>query len=161
MAELRFIENFPIEGVRFIDISPVLADKDEFQDIINIMCEKIPKDVDYIISPESRGYLFGTAIANKLKKGFVPIRKPGKLPEDLVICVEYEKEYGKDMLCLPKSERYKNRKFYFIDDILATGGTINASKELIKKAQGILVGQGVYINLKNLNKESINSVLEI
>ena len=96
MAELRFIEDFPVKGVRFIDISPKLADKNDFAKIIEEMCMVVPKNTDYVIAPESRGYIFGTAVANKLNIGFVPIRKPGKLPEDLVLTVDYYKEYGKD-----------------------------------------------------------------
>ena len=147
MAELRFIEDFPVKGVKFIDISPKLADQNDFSNIINEMCSKVPANADYIIAPESRGYIFGTAVANKLKIGFVPIRKPGKLPDDLVLSVDYYKEYGKDSLCLPKNSNYENKNFYFIDDVLATGGTLEASKKLIEKCGGNFVGSGVYINI--------------
>ncbi len=78
MAELRFINDFPVKGVRFIDISPKLADQKDFSNIINEMAAKVPANTDYIIAPESRGYIFGTAVANKLNVGFVPIRKPRK-----------------------------------------------------------------------------------
>lgn len=158
MAELRFIEDFPVKGVKFIDISPKLADQNDFSNIISDMCSKVPANADYIIAPESRGYIFGTAVANKLKIGFVPIRKPGKLPDDLVLSVDYYKEYGKDSLCLPKNSNYENKNFYFIDDVLATGGTLEASKELIKKCGGNFVGAGVYINIEALNNTDINYV---
>lgn len=161
MAELRYIEDFPVKGVKFIDISPKLADKEDFSKIIKEMSSKVPKDTDYIIAPESRGYIFGTAVADKLNIGFVPIRKPGKLPEELVISVEYCKEYGKDMLCLPKNDNYSNKKFYFIDDVLATGGTLEASKKLIEKCGGKHVGSGVYINIKELNCLDIDCVEEL
>ncbi len=158
MAELRFIQDFPAKGVKFIDISPKLTDKDDFKAIIDEMISKVPEGTDYIIAPESRGYIFGTAMAIALGLGFVPIRKPGKLPDDLVLSVEYEKEYGKDTLCLPKNENYAGKNFYFVDDVLATGGTLNAAKELIKKANGKFVGAGVYINIKALNNLDVNSV---
>lgn len=158
MAELRFIQDFPAKGVRFIDISPKLTDKDDFKAIIDEMTSKVPASVDYIIAPESRGYIFGTAMAVALGLGFVPIRKPGKLPDDLVLTVEYEKEYGKDKLCLPKNENYEGKNFYFVDDVLATGGTLNAAKKLVKKAGGNFVGAGVYINIKALNNLKINTV---
>jgi adenine phosphoribosyltransferase len=158
MAELRFIEDFPVKGVRFIDISPKLADKNDFAKIIEEMCMVVPKNTDYVIAPESRGYIFGTAVANKLNIGFVPIRKPGKLPEDLVLTVDYYKEYGKDSLCLPTNENYKGKNFYFIDDVLATGGTLEASKKLIEKCGGNFVGAGVYINIKALNNLDVNHV---
>ena len=137
MAELRFIEDFPVKGVRFIDISPKLADKNDFAKIIEEMC---------------------MVVANKLNIGFVPIRKPGKLPEDLVLTVDYYKEYGKDSLCLPTNENYKGKNFYFIDDVLATGGTLEASKKLIEKCGGNFVGAGVYINIKALNNLDVNHV---
>lgn len=158
MAELRFIEDFPVKGVRFIDISPKLADQKDFSNIINEMSSKVPANTDYIIAPESRGYIFGTAVANKLNIGFVPIRKPGKLPDDLVLSVDYYKEYGKDSLCLPKNSNYTGKNFYFIDDVLATGGTLEASKELINKCGGNFVGAGVYINIKALNNTNTNYV---
>lgn len=158
MAELRFIQDFPAKGVKFIDISPKLTDKNDFKAIIDEMTSKVPEGTDYIIAPESRGYIFGTAMAINLGLGFVPIRKPGKLPDDLVLSVEYEKEYGKDTLCLPKNENYAGKNFYFVDDVLATGGTLNAAKELIKKANGNFVGAGVYINIKALNNLDVNSV---
>ncbi len=158
MADLRFIQDFPAKGVKFIDISPKLTDRNDFKAIISAMTSKVPKNVDYIIAPESRGYIFGTAIAINLGLGFVPIRKPGKLPDDLVLTVEYEKEYGKDMLCLPKNGNYKDKNFYFVDDVLATGGTLNAAKQLVEKAGGSLVGAGVYINIQGLNNMNINTV---
>ena len=76
MAELRYIQDFPAKGVKFIDISPKLADANDFNNIVNSMCKSIPNNVDYIVAPESRGYIFGTAVANRLGKGFVPVRKP-------------------------------------------------------------------------------------
>ena len=158
MAELRFIQDFPAKGVKFIDISPKLTDKEDFKAIIDKMTSKVPAGTDYIIAPESRGYIFGTAMAINLGLGFVPIRKPGKLPDDLVYTAEYEKEYGKDMLCLPKNENYEGKNFYFVDDVLATGGTLEAAKKLIKEAKGNFVGAGVYINIKALNKLDVNSV---
>lgn len=158
MAELRFIQDFPAKGVKFIDISPKLTDKNDFEAIINEMTSKVPKGTDYIIAPESRGYIFGTAMAINLGLGFVPIRKPGKLPDDLVLSVEYEKEYGKDTLCLPKNDNYEGKNFYFVDDVLATGGTLEAAKQLIEKAHGNFIGAGVYINIKALNNLDVNAV---
>lgn len=161
MADLRFIQDFPVKGVKFIDISPKLTDKNDFKNIISAMTSKVPENADYIIAPESRGYIFGTAMAVDLGLGFVPIRKPDKLPKDLVLTVEYQKEYGTDMLCLPKNENYVGKNFYFVDDVLATGGTLNAAKELISKAGGNFVGAGVYINIKDLNNVTVNSVEDL
>jgi adenine phosphoribosyltransferase len=79
MAELRYIYDFPAKGVKFIDISPKLADTKDFNEIIDTMTKPIPSNVDYIMAPESRGYIFGSAIAAKLGKGFVPVRKPRQI----------------------------------------------------------------------------------
>lgn len=158
MSELRTIENFPKEGVTFIDISPKLADKDNFGEIIDKMCSFIPENTDYIIGPESRGYIFAAPVAIKLKKGFIPVRKKGKLPEDLVYSASYEKEYGLDTICLPKNENYKGKNFYIIDDVLATGGTLKACKDLIKQCGGNFVGAGFYINLVSLNNEKVDYI---
>lgn len=160
MAELRIIENFPKEGVTFVDISPKLADKDDFSEIIDKMCSFIPEDTDYIIGPESRGYIFAAPVAIELGKGFVPIRKKGKLPEELVYSASYEKEYGLDTICLPKNENYQGKNFYIIDDVLATGGTFQACKDLIKQAGGNYVGAGFYINIKALNNEDVDYIEE-
>ena len=155
MAELRYIPNFPKQEITFIDITPKLADGKDLEEIVNKMCKKVPKNVDYIIAPEARGYIFGVPIATKLGVGFIPVRKSGKLPDDLVYMAEYEKEYGKDILCLPKNEGYEGKNFYVVDDILATGGTLKACKELIRKCGGNYVGAGMYIKIKGLSKESV------
>ena len=91
MAELRTIENFPKEGVTFVDISPKLADKDDYKAIIDKMCTFIPEGTDYVVGPESRGYIFAAPVAIKKGIGFIPVRKKGKLPDDLVYSAEYEK----------------------------------------------------------------------
>lgn len=161
MAELRFIKDFPKQGVNFIDISPKLADKNDFQEIINKMAEKVPKNTDYIIGPESRGYIFACPIAMKLNIGFIPTRKKGKLPNDLVYEEEYEKEYGIDTLCIPKNDNYKGKNFYIVDDVLATGGTLDACIKLIEKIGGNYVGAGFYINITGLNNKDVDSVENI
>lgn len=161
MAELRFIKDFPKQGVNFIDISPKLADKNDFQEIINKMAEKVPKNTDYIIGPESRGYIFACPIAMKLNIGFIPTRKKGKLPDDLVYEEEYEKEYGIDTLCIPKNDNYKGKNFYIVDDVLATGGTLDACIKLIEKIGGNYVGAGFYINITSLNNKTVDSIENI
>ena len=152
---LRTEKDYPIKGIEFIDITPLILQKDSLKEIIEKFVEELKdKNIDYIVAPEARGFLFGTAIANKLNIGCIPVRKKGKLPPTTVQKqFEYEKEYGKDILELPKlvNEEYKNKKFYIIDDIYATGNTINSIKEAIESLSGIVVGEGVVMNIVELN----------
>lgn len=152
---IRTEKNFPIKGIEFIDITPLILQKETLQEITEKFVEHLKgKRVDYIIAPEARGFLFGTAVANELNVGCIPVRKKGKLPPSTVeIQIEYEKEYGKDILELPKlvNKDYKNKKFYIIDDIYATGNTMKAIQEGIEKLGGEVVGLGVVINIVELN----------
>ena len=158
--------NFPIEGIEFIDINPMLIDKDVDNEVIEKLIQEVQdKNVDYIISPEARGFLFGCPVASKLNIGFIPVRKKGKMPPTTVEkAFEYEKEYGKDILELPKlinSESYKGKNFYIIDDIYATGNTARAIKEAVKELGGRILGTGVVINIKELNNDDIFSLIDI
>lgn len=108
--------NFPIEGIEFIDINPILIDEKVYNEVIEEFIKEIQdKNIDYIISPEARGFLFGCPVASKLNIGFIPVRKKGKMPPTTVEnSFEYEKEYGKDILELPKllnNESYKDKNF--------------------------------------------------
>lgn len=161
MAELRYIPNFPKEGITFIDITPKLYDNTDFNEIVDKMCKKVPENIDFIIAPEARGYLFGAPMALKLGVGFIPIRKRGKLPDELVYMAEYEKEYGPDVLCLPKNDGYKGKNFYVVDDLFATGGTLNACKDLIKQCDGNYIGAGMYVKIKGLSNEPVDYILEV
>ncbi len=163
---IRTEKNFPKEGIEFIDIMPLIIQKETFKEIIEKFVEEIKnKEVDYIVGPEARGLIIGAAVANELNIGFIPVRKAGKLPPSTVeVKFEYEKEYGKDMLELPKlvNEGYKGKKFYIVDDIYATGNTIKAIKQAIEQAGGIIKGEGVIMNIKELNNDShIYSLLDI
>lgn len=158
--------NFPIEGIEFIDINPILIDKEIYEEVTNKFIEEIQnKDIDYIISPEARGFLFGCPVANKLNLGFIPVRKKGKMPPTTVEkSFEYEKEYGKDILELPKlidNESYKDKNFYIIDDIYATGNTARAIKQTLESLGGNILGTGVVINIKELNNDDIFSLIDI
>lgn len=163
---IRTEKDFPIKGIEFIDINPLLIDKEIYNEIIEKFCEEIrDKNIDYIISPEARGFLFGCAVANKLNIGFIPVRKKGKMPPTTVeISFEYEKEYGKDILELPKlvnNEKYENKNFYIIDDIYATGNTARAIKEAVEKLGGNILGTSVVINIRELNNDAIVSWIDI
>lgn len=158
--------DFPIEGIEFIDINPILIDKDVYNEVIEKFIEEIKdKNIDYIISPESRGFLFGCPVASKLNIGFIPVRKKEKMPPTTVeASFEYEKEYGKDILELPKlinNESYKDKNFYIIDDIYATGNTARAIKEAVQKLDGNVLGTAVVINIKELNNDTVFSLIDI
>ena len=163
---LRTEKDYPIKGIEFIDITPLILEKEAFKEIITKFVEEITKfNVDYIVGPEARGFLFGSAIANNLNLGFIPVRKKGKLPPTTIEKVfEYEKEYGKDTLALPKlvNEKYEGKKFYIIDDIYATGNTMKAIQKAIEDLGGEVVGKGVIMNIVELNKDKdIYSLIDI
>ena len=162
---LRTEKDFPIKGIEFIDINPLLIQKEVFNEIISKFVEEISnKQIDYIVAPEARGFLFGSAVADKMKIGFIPVRKKGKMPPTTVeISFEYEKEYGKDVLELPKliNKKYTGNNFYIIDDIYATGNTAMAIKETIEKLGGQVKGIGVVLNIAELNNDSIFSLIDV
>ena len=157
--------DFPIEGIEFIDITPLIIQKDTLKEIIEAFVTEIKdKNVDYIVAPEARGFLFGSAIANELNIGCIPVRKKGKLPPSTVEEVfSYVKEYGKDEMELPKlvNESYIDKKFYIVDDIYATGNTMNAIADAIKKLGGTVIGKGVVMNIIALNNDEIFSILDV
>lgn len=152
---IRTEKNYPMEGIEFIDITPLILQKETLREITEMFVKHLKeKAIDYIVAPEARGFLFGTAVANELNVGCIPVRKKGKLPPTTVeMQFEYEKEYGKDILELPQlvNQGYENKKFYIIDDIYATGNTMKAIKESIEKLGGEVVGQGVVMNIVELN----------
>ncbi len=163
---IRTQKNYPIEGIEFIDITPLIMQKETLNEIIEKLTKEVKnKEINYIVAPEARGFLFGTAVANQLKIGCLPVRKKGKLPPTTVACTfNYEKEYGKDQLELPKlvNEVYENKNFYIIDDIYATGNTITAIESAIKKLGGNVVGKGVVMNIVALNQDKdVFSLLDV
>ena len=162
---IRTEKDFPIKGIEFIDINPLIIQKDTFQEITELFVKEIKdKNIDYIVAPEARGFLFGTAIAQKLNIGFIPVRKKSKMPPTTVEKqFDYEKEYGKDTMELPKlvNDEYRNKKFYIIDDIYATGNTAQAMKKAIEELGGAVLGIGVVINIKELNNDEVFSLIDI
>ena len=162
---LRTEKDFPIEGIEFIDINPLIIQKDVFNEIVIKFAEEISnKDIDFIVGPEARGFLFGSAVANKLQIGFIPVRKKGKMPPTTVeSSFEYEKEYGKDVLELPKlvNEDYKNKNLYIIDDIYATGNTARSIKDAIENLGGNVKGIGVILNIVELNCDTVFSLIDV
>lgn len=155
---IRTQKNYPIPGVEFIDITPLVLQKELLNEIIEKLVVKLKEmNLDYIVSPEARGFLFGVPVAEKLKIGCIPVRKKGKLPPVAVETeFQYEKEYGKDTLELPKlinDEKYEGKRFFILDDIYATGNTISSISDEIKKLGGNVVGEGVIMKILGLSKE--------
>lgn len=132
---IRAIEDYPKEGVIFRDITTLLKDKDAFKKAVDDMAEKIDSDVDKIIGIEARGFIFGAALAYKLNKGFIPVRKPGKLPWDK-ISESYDLEYGEDSIEIHKDAIEPGEKVVIVDDLLATGGTSRACLKLVRSLKG-------------------------
>ena len=163
---IRTEKDYPIKGVEFIDIMPLIIQKETLKEIIDLFEKEIKgKKVDYIIAPEARGFLLGSAVADRLNIGCVPVRKQGKLPPSTVEAkIEYEKEYGKDIVELPKLVRtkYKDNNFYIIDDIYATGNTMEKIKETIEELGGKISGEGVILNIVELNNnKELYSLIDI
>lgn len=153
---IRAIEDYPKKGVIFRDITTLLKDKDAFNKAVDEMAEKIDKDVDKIIGIEARGFIFGAALAYKLEKGFVPVRKPGKLPWDKV-SESYELEYGEDSIEIHKDAIEAGEKIVIVDDLLATGGTSKACINLVEKLKGEVSSAIFLVELEDLKGREILS----
>ncbi|MCX7710442.1 MAG: adenine phosphoribosyltransferase [Clostridia bacterium] len=151
-AKLRHVMDFPKEGIDFIDITTVLQDAEALKTTLEQMKEKISAmgDFDLVVGPESRGFIFGTPLAYMLGKGFIPIRKKGKLPYK-TISVEYQLEYGTDVLQMHEDAVKPGQKVVIIDDLLATGGTTESNIKLIEQLGGEVVGIVYFIELSFLN----------
>jgi len=145
------VPNFPKEGIQFKDITPLMADGKAF----GVACDELKKfakdlGAEVIAGPESRGFIFGCPVSKDLGIGFVPIRKPNKLPRETV-SESYDLEYGSNTLCMHKDAIKPGQKVVIIDDLLATGGTMQAAIKLIEKLGGEVVGLGFLIELEELN----------
>lgn len=144
------IKDFPKEGILFRDMTPLLQDKDALKyalDELSNFAKSVGADV--IAGPEARGFIFGTPVAYGLNIGFVPVRKPGKLPRK-TIEYNYELEYGTNTLCMHEDAIKPGQKVVIIDDLLATGGTVEAAIKLIEKLGGQVVGCAFLIELDEL-----------
>lgn len=144
------VPDYPEKGVVFRDISPLMADGEAYkyatQQIVNYAKDK---NVEMIVGPEARGFIVGCPVAYELGIGFAPARKKGKLPRE-VIEVNYGLEYGEDTLQLHKDAIQPGQRVLVVDDLLATGGTLAATIELIEELGGIVVGTAFIIELKDL-----------
>lgn len=154
-SKIRVVENFPKEGISFKDVTTLLIDGEGYHEAIS-KCIELLKDVDYdlVVGPEARGFLVGAPLAVLSKKGFIPIRKPGKLPFE-TIRHEYALEYGTDVLEIHKDAIKPGMKVVVVDDLLATGGTAKAVCELIEKLGGEVSGLAFLMELDFLNGRKV------
>lgn len=148
--KIRIIDGFPKEGISFKDISTLLSDGEAFKQSIDMMVEHLKdKNVDLIVGPEARGFIFGVPVAYAMGIGFVPVRKPGKLPYE-TISAHYDLEYGTDELQIHIDAIKPGQRVAIVDDLLATGGTIGAVAKLVEMAGGEVVSMDFAIELTDL-----------
>ncbi len=138
-ALIRDVPDFPKPGIIFKDITPMLQDGPAFRSVIEHLAERVASEIKYIAGPEARGFLFGPSLAHAIGAGFIPIRKPGKLPYD-ISSVTYQLEYGEDTIAMYKDAVGPGDRVLLVDDVLATGGTMAACAQLIEEAGGIVLG---------------------
>src|SRR6185312_10076982 len=139
-GKIRDIKDFPTEGILFKDITTLLRDGPAWASVIDHLAARYhTARVDVVVGVESRGFIMGGAIAHQLKAGFVPVRKPGKLPGK-TIEIEYELEYGRDALAMHEDAITPGQRVLAVDDLLATGGTMAATLRLIEQLGGRVVG---------------------
>jgi len=149
-SKLRTIPDFPKKGITFVDITTLLLDPDAFELSCNLIADTArEKGVDKVVGIESRGFIFGGAIAEKLHCGFVPVRKPGKLPYHS-ISYSYDLEYGSDSIEIHEDALDSGNRVLVIDDLMATGGTLGAACALVEKLGAQLAMVAVVVELCHL-----------
>ncbi len=148
--KIRTIPDYPKPGIQFRDITSLLADPQAFNDVMDRFVKRYQDEqIDLVVGIESRGFILGSPLALRLGKGFIPVRKEGKLPGP-TYGVDYDLEYGTDRVEVHKDAIPPGSKVLMVDDLLATGGTIGGSSRLIEKAGGIIVGYAFLIELVDL-----------
>jgi adenine phosphoribosyltransferase len=150
-SKIRDVPDFPKEGILFKDVMPLIADAEYFAESIRLLAEWTrPRKPDLVLGAEARGFIFGGALAYELGAGFVPARKPGKLPWETIEAT-YELEYGTDSLEVHSDAIASGTRVIVLDDVLATGGTAKAKCELVEQLGGTVVGVVFLIELTFLN----------
>ncbi|WOO87470.1 adenine phosphoribosyltransferase [Mollicutes bacterium LVI A0039] len=144
------VQDYPKPGIDFKDITSLMADGKAYKYVVEQITEIAKREnVELIVGPEARGFITGCPVATNLEIGFIPVRKPGKLPRE-VITQEYDLEYGSNTLCMHKDDIKPGQRILIIDDLLATGGTMGATIKLIEQLGGIVVGLAFIIELEEL-----------
>lgn len=148
---IKIVEDWPKEGIKFKDITPLMQNGPAFKSAIDEIIQYArQKDIDIVVGPEARGFIIGCPVAYALEVGFAPVRKEGKLPRE-VIKVDYGLEYGKNVLTIHKDAIQPGQKVLITDDLLATGGTIEATIKLVEELGGIVAGCAFLVELGYLN----------
>lgn len=148
---IREVPDFPKKGILFYDITTLLKDKLGFATLIDALAEHyLDKDIDLVLGMEARGFIFGPALAYRLNAGFVPVRKPGKLPA-ATASLSYDLEYGSNTLEIHKDAIQSGQRVIIVDDLLATGGTAGATVQLAKSLGADVCGVGFVVELDFLN----------
>jgi len=146
-SKIRDIKDFPTEGILFRDITTLLKDGPAWASVIDLLAASYKEaGVEVVVGVESRGFIFGGAVAHQLRAGFVPVRKRGKLPAR-TIEEEYELEYGRDVLAIHEDAIRPGQRVLAVDDLLATGGTMSATLKLVERLGGSVVGAAFLIEL--------------
>jgi adenine phosphoribosyltransferase len=146
---IRTVPNFPKPGIMFRDITPLLASGTGFRHVVSVLSDRYTGKVDKVVGIEARGFIFGAAIAHQLGAGFVPVRKPGKLPHD-AFGHDYELEYGTNRVEVHVDGLAKGERVVIVDDLLATGGTALAAVSLVEQAGATIVECAFVIELLDL-----------
>jgi adenine phosphoribosyltransferase len=146
-AKIREIPDFPKPGILFYDITTLLKDKDAFKEAVDLMIEPYRDEkIDVVVGMESRGFIFSAPMAYQLRAGLVPVRKLGKLPAE-TITVEYALEYGSNTLEIHRDSIQSGQRVLIVDDLLATGGTVRGTIELVERLKGEVVGLAFLVEL--------------
>lgn len=165
-SKIRHIPDFPKPGILFYDVTTLLRDPDGFRMAIDSVAQPFEnRGISLVVGIESRGFILGSAVADRLHAGFVPVRKLGKLPSECIRAT-YELEYGTDSLEMHRDAIEKGQRVLIVDDLLATGGTARATVDLVKQIGGVVEGVAFLIELAGLNGraklagEKIHAVLK-
>ncbi|MFZ0390305.1 MAG: adenine phosphoribosyltransferase [Calditrichia bacterium] len=158
---IRNVPDFPVKGIQFKDITTLIDKGEPFKQSVDLLYEPFrDRQIDKIVGIEARGFIFGAALSYKLGIGFVPVRKPGKLPAGS-ITEEYQLEYGTDSVQMHRDNIQPGEKILLVDDLLATGGTAAACCRLIEKADGEIVGISFLIELTELRGRKLLEPYEV
>lgn len=160
-SKIRSIPDFPKKGIVFRDITPLVRDREAFKYAVDLMASKYSeRKIDAILGAEARGFIFGAAMAYKLGTGFIPVRKPGKLPYE-VCRASYSLEYGENIMEMHIDAIKQGDNILIVDDLVATGGTAKAQAELVEKRGGDVTGLCFLIELEFLNPRKLLKDYEV